>query len=135
MLEAEGSAGVAEGEGLVADSVVGHYAADGDAEAFVVGDRGLEEGGCAVLLLVRQDVAEGGAGVIVDADVEILPAVAAPVALAGSVAGDAVARSVEAAELLDVDVDEFARVLALVAPSSTSVFAGSLGRPSHIQSR
>jgi len=36
--------------------------------------------------------------------------------LAGAVAGDAVARPVEAAELLDVDVDEFAGVLAFVAP-------------------
>ncbi len=37
-----------------------------------------------------------------------LPADAASVAVAGAVAGDAMARAVEAAELLDVDVDELA---------------------------
>ena len=40
---------------------------------------------------------------------------AAAVALAGAVAGDAVADPVEAAELLDVDVDQLAGLLALVA--------------------
>ena len=53
---------------------------------------------------------------VVDADVQILPADAASAALAGAVAGDAVAWSVEAAELLDVDVGELAGVLALIAP-------------------
>ena len=38
------SAGVAEGAGFVAGAVVGHDALDGDAEACVVGDGGLEEG-------------------------------------------------------------------------------------------
>ena len=59
VLEAEGSAGVAKGEGLVAGAVVGHHAADGDAEASVVGAGILEEGGCALLLLVGHDLAEG----------------------------------------------------------------------------
>jgi hypothetical protein len=36
--------------------------------------------------------------------------------LPGAIAGDAVADLVEAAELLDVDVDELAGVLAFVAP-------------------
>ena len=67
-------------------------------------------------LLVGQDLAEGDTGVVVDANVQILPADAASVALAGAVAGDAVAWAVEAAELLDIDVDEFAGVLAFVAP-------------------
>src|SRR6266478_5437487 len=44
-----------------------------------------------------------------------LPADAAAVALAGAVAGDAVADAVEASELLDVDVDHLAGVLALIA--------------------
>ena len=44
-------------------------------------------------------------------------ALAAPAraGLAGAVAGDAMADLVEAAELLDVEMDEFARMLALVA--------------------
>ena len=46
---------------------------------------------------------------IVDADVDELPADAPAVALTGAIAGDAVADFVEAAELLDVDVDHLAR--------------------------
>ena len=49
------------------------------------------------------------------ADMDELPADAAAVALAGAVAGDAVADALEAAELLDVDVDQLAGLLALVA--------------------
>ncbi len=44
-----------------------------------------------------------------------LPADAARLALAGAIAGDAMADSVEFAELFDVDVDELAGMLALVA--------------------
>ena len=55
------------------------------------------------------------------ADVDELPADAAAVALAGAVAGDAVADLIELAELFDVDVDQLARPLALVS-------AGRLGR-------
>ncbi len=115
MLEAKSGAGVAEGVGDVAGAVVGHHARDGDAEAGVVGDGRFQEGGGAVGGLVGQDLAEGHAGVIVDADVDELPADAAAVALSGSVAGHAVAGLFETAELLDVEVDHFAWRLALVA--------------------
>jgi hypothetical protein len=47
--------------------------------------------------------------------VDILPAGPALVARAGAIAGDAVADAVDAAELLDVDMDEFARRVALIA--------------------
>ena len=46
---------------------------------------------------------------------DVFPTDAAAVALAGAVAGDAMADLFEAAELLDVDVNEFARVFTLVA--------------------
>ena len=115
MLEAELAAGVAEGLGAIAGAVVGHHARDGDAEAGVVGDGGLEEGDGALLLLVGQDLAEGDARGVVDADVDELPADAAALALAGAIAGDAMADALEAAELLDVDVDQLAGMLALVA--------------------
>ena len=87
----------------------------GDAEAGVVGDRRLEEGDGALLSLVRQDLREGDAGGVVDADVDELPADAAAVGLAGAIAGDAMADAFEAAEFLDVDVDHVARLVALVA--------------------
>ncbi len=44
VLDGESFAGIAPGEGPVAGTVVGHDAFDGDAEAFVVRDGGLEEG-------------------------------------------------------------------------------------------
>src|SRR5262245_13842831 len=51
---------------------------------------------------------------------DVLPADAAAVALAGAVAGDAVAYLVEPAELFDVEVDHLAGLLALIS-------AGRLG--------
>ena len=62
------------------------------------------------------DLGKGEAGVIVDADMHVLPADAAAVALAPAIAGDAVTDLVELTELFDVDVDELARLLALIAP-------------------
>ena len=80
--DAELLAGARESFGLVAASVVGHDALDSDAEAFEVGDGGEEEGDCALLLLVGEDVGAGDAGVIVDRDVGELPAGALAAALA-----------------------------------------------------
>src|SRR3546814_12231186 len=51
VLEAEVSASLSEIEGSVAGAVVGHDAADGDAEAGVVGHRRLEERDGAFLAL------------------------------------------------------------------------------------
>ena len=110
VLDAQVPASVAEGEGLVATAVVGHDAGDGDAEAFVVSHGRLEEGNGAIGLLVGLDLGEGDAGMIVDADVDELPADAAAVALAGPIAGDAVTDLVETTELFDIDVDDLAGV-------------------------
>src|SRR4051812_3841884 len=74
----------------------------------------IEEGYGAVLALVGQPGGEGQPRGIVDGDVEVFPAGAALAALPGAVAGDAVADAVDPAELLDVDVDQLAGVLALV---------------------
>lgn len=69
----------------------------------------------AALLLARHDPGEGNAGVIVDGDMDELPAHAPAVALSLAVAGDAVADAVEAAKLLDVDMDHLAGFGPLVA--------------------
>ena len=69
----------------------------------------------ALSFFVGQDLREGDARGIVDGHMDELPADATAVALAGAVTGDAVADPVEAAELLDVDVDELAGMLALIA--------------------
>jgi hypothetical protein len=55
----------------------------------------------------------------------VLPANPAAIALACAVAGDAMANLVEFTELFDVDVDQFAGTLALVAPHRLSWFQRS----------
>src|SRR5262249_59765561 len=71
------------------------------------------------------DAAEGDARGIVDSDMDELTADAAIVALASAVASDAMADLVESAEFLDVDVDEFAGVFALVAAWRLGRFQGA----------
>src|ERR1044071_4120788 len=115
VLEAELAAGRAEGLRAIAGTIVGHHASNRDAEVRVVGDRGLEEGDRALLFLVGEDLREGHAGGVVDADVDELPSDAPALALPRSIAGDARADPVEAAKLFDIDVDQFAGMLALVA--------------------
>ena len=73
---------------------------------------------CAGGFLVWQDLGEGHARSVVNADVDELPAepfAARPsVALTPAVAGDAVSDLLEAAELLDVEMDHLAGMGALV---------------------
>src|SRR4051794_38149443 len=99
---------VAEGEALIGRSVAGHDPLDADAEALEPGQCAAGERDGARGFLVDQDLTVGHAASIADGDVEILPVGAALVALCGAIAGDAVADASDAAELLDVDVDEFA---------------------------
>src|SRR5436190_19612569 len=73
MFEAQPLAGSTEREGLVARAVVGHHTLDLDTEALVVSESGLEEGSGAVLLLVRHNLGEGDARVVVDGDMNELP--------------------------------------------------------------
>src|SRR5580700_8969708 len=58
---------------------------------------------------------------------QILPADPAAVALAGTVAGDAVTSALEAAELLDVDVDDLAGVFAFIATDRLGRLQGLQG--------
>src|SRR5260221_5969461 len=67
-----------------------------------------------MVALIGQKLGEGDAGSVIDGDVEKLPSGAAGV-IALAVASDAVADPLDAGELLDIEVDEFARVLTLVA--------------------
>ena len=64
------------------------------------------------LALAGKQLGEGQAGTVIDGDVQVLPTGAtahgAAIALTGPVTGDAVAHAVDAAKLLDVDVDELA---------------------------
>ena len=88
-----------------------------DAEFSVIGNGGIQEGDGALFALIGHDLHEGDARGIVNADVNVFPT-DAEVAIdhARLPSGDAVPHRANTAELLDIDVDEFARVLALVAP-------------------
>ncbi len=80
------------------------------------------------LALAGQHLREGQARPILDDDVQVFPTQPASDrpsgALAGAVSGDAVANLVYAAELLDVDVDQLARPLTLVADDGRPVCSG-----------
>ena len=72
--DAELEAGGAEVSGAIAGAIVGEQATDGDAVLGVEGDGGAQEGDSGLALLVGQHAGEGETGVIVDGDVQSLPA-------------------------------------------------------------
>src|ERR1700747_843731 len=74
VLDAELEAGGAEVAGAVAGAVVGEQAADGDAVLGVEGNGGGQEGVGGFALLMGEHAGEGETGVIVDGDVQGLPA-------------------------------------------------------------
>ncbi|MET3588417.1 hypothetical protein ABID21_004553 [Pseudorhizobium tarimense] len=80
----------------------------------MLGDCGLEKGNGADGPFIREDVGEGDAGCVVDADMDVFPSDAARLALARPVAGDPVSDPLEAAETLDVEMDQAAWLSILV---------------------
>ena len=102
------------GSAAVAGAVVGKETLDLDPELSEEGESGEEKGDGALRALVREELGEGDAGVIIDGDVKVLPTGAAGV-IALAVAGDAMAEALDAGELLNIEVDEFARSGPLVA--------------------
>ena len=106
MADAETTASIAEEARAVARAVVGQQTTDADAERAVVSDRGVEESDGGVAAFSGQDLREGEAGVVVDGDVNELPASTATGPRA--VSGNAVTGAVEAAELLDVEMQQIA---------------------------
>jgi hypothetical protein len=113
VLDAEVPTSVAEGECLVTAPIVGHGASDGDAEAFIISR--LKKGHSAVRRLIGLDLGEGDAGMVVNADVDEIPASAAALVRTRPIAGDAVADTLKTPELFDVDVNDLAGALALIA--------------------
>jgi hypothetical protein len=109
---------------VVGLGVVGEHALDDDALLAVPGARSREEAGARLGVLAGQELGVSEARVVVDSDVEVLPA-HTPVAVWPSKARTehTLARFPEAAEAFGVDVQELARRLALVA-------AGAAGRGS-----
>ena len=111
--ETEMLAEVGETVGTVGGAVVGHDALDEDAVVAEPGESAAKEGGDVVGDLIGKDLGVGQTGGIVDRDVDELPALTGAASRAG--AGNAMADTVEAAEALDVEVNELAGVSVLVS--------------------
>ncbi|AQC42219.1 hypothetical protein BOB48_16845 [Bordetella pertussis] len=113
MLDAQLMAQRGEGAAAKGRAIVGEQALDGHAQALVVGHCVLEELDGAGEALVGVDVGEGHAGVVIDGHEDEVPA--GPLNGIASVARDPVARALDTSQLLDVDVQQIAGGLMLVA--------------------
>ena len=113
MFDAELLAGLGEEVGAISRAAVSEDALDVDAMILVEADGLLESVEDAGDLFVGKQTGEGEAGMIVDGDVKGLDA-GAWIAL-GAIAGGADAWAREAAQFLDVEVEEFAGGGAFVA--------------------
>src|SRR5439155_23336489 len=112
---------------------------DSYAVATVERDRTSEEGGRGDCFLVGSYFGVGEAAVVVDGDVDVLPAgeqtvfprcVATSAVVVVAAAADALAGTVfDSAELLDVNVDELARPRALVADGLLEPEPAELAHP------
>lgn len=96
----------------IAGTVVGEYAADREAEAGVKGPGHEKEAYSRLVGLVGQDGGEADARVVVDGDVQVLPAHAARLLVA--ISGDTMTGLADARQPLDVEVDQVAGPLVLV---------------------
>ena len=106
MADAETTASIAEEARAIARAIVGQQTTNVDAEGAVVSDRSMEESHGGVAAFIRQDLREGEAGVVVDGDVNELPASTGTGPRA--VSCDAMTGAEEAAELLDVEMQQIA---------------------------
>jgi hypothetical protein len=113
MGEAELAAGGGEEVGAVGGAAICEETLDGDVVSGEEVESLLESGEDAWESFVWEETGEGEAGVVIDGDVEGLDAGAWIAHEA--IAGGADARAREAAQLLDVEVEEVARVSAFVA--------------------
>ena len=113
VLDAQVAAGGGEELGAVSGAAVGEQALDLDAVVFVEGDGLAESVEGARDLFIGVERGEGEAGVVVNGDVEAFDA-GTRIAV-GAVAGGADAGACEAAQLLDVEVEELAGMVAFVA--------------------
>jgi len=112
--------------GAVAGAIIGHDPLGLAAEGREVSQGAFEEEDGAVLAFIGHDLSKGEAGSVIDADMDVFPAGAAH--LVTSVVGDAVAGADDAAELFDVEVEEFSRMLTLVTHDRGSGLQGAQSR-------
>lgn len=104
---------------FVGRTVVCHDVLDSDAVPREEEERALEDGYRARLLLVRQHLGVGKPGGVIDGDVKCFPSKAftasSAIALALPIAGDAMTDAVDPAQFLGVEMDQLARMFALIA--------------------
>ena len=93
-------------------AVVAHDALGFDAQRSEVSQSALEEKDRAPLSFVGEDLSKSQPGSIIDADMDLFPTGAA--ALIAPIMGDAVTGTDGLAQLFDVEMEQFPRVLALV---------------------
>lgn len=113
MLELEDAAGLGKGLGDVGRTVVAHHLTALDALAVEPGHGAAQEADRSGLLLISKNLHIGEPRGVVDGHVDPVVADACGTALL-PVAGDAVTHLAEAGQLLDVDVNQAARRLALI---------------------
>src|SRR6266478_1110611 len=118
VLDGEWETSGAKVAGAIAGAVVGEQSGNDDAVLGVEGDRGAQEGDGGFALLVGQHAGEGEAGVIVDGDVQSLPAGELRAAAAAAIAANG--NLLIAGHTLDVEVQQIARGRMLVAHDGRS---------------
>ena len=111
--DAKAGAGIGKGVGAVADAPIGEDALDPNLMEGEEADGLLKGGDDAGDFFVRQHAGVGDARAVIDGDVECFDAGA--FAAVSAIAGAANTGAHEAAELFDVEVEQFAGLLAFVA--------------------
>jgi hypothetical protein len=120
MLQSQVAAGPGEEQGVIGRSVVGEQAADRDAEAGIVSHRRAQKIRCRSAFLVAMDGRAGDAGVVVDGHMHVVPA--QPAGAPAEIAMDAMAGRGEAAQLLDIQMEQVPGSLVFIAPGRQAGF-------------
>jgi hypothetical protein len=127
VFEAESEDRGAHGMGAVTGAVVRIEALGLDAVFCEESQGGVEEGDGALRGFIGEELGESQTGMIIDGDVEELPAGAGDM-IALAVAGDTMAGADDAGELLDVEVDEFPWMSTFIATNGWRRFQRTQAR-------
>ena len=113
MANAEFAAGGSKQLRVIAGSVVGEHAANGDAETSVISNGGAQKGYGGGGAFVGMQLTESNAGMVIDGDVQHLPADTA--GFIARIAGKAMARLGDTGQFLGVEMEQVAGMRMLVA--------------------
>ena len=111
--------GSVESVGAITVAVIGEQAADGNAQAGVIGDCGAQKGDGGNSGEVGQDLGESNAGMVIDGDMDVFPAT---VVLTPAAAVGTKNHAGEASQLLNIEVKQIARSSMLIANQRHSRF-------------